>query len=435
MKTLKKRQRTFTKKKSRYLTRKFTSKNFEEQINNLYISSGLGINGFDIILKRNNNLPNINSDYNIRSIDHNIRQFLIDEIQNRMQEPIYSILRSLDHVCFPHIYFSFHPKKIDKETESKLLNKIQNGLKWTPSEKKSANNELSLAYALTRCYKDNFKIIAIPIGVCSSGNGKIDHSNFLIFDLRQNNVMFMKNTMEELKNIEVKKQDIFIRKATEKYNNKISNITAYLFEPNGSKYSKNRGIDKIIFSYIKQANDIIQTVDKNIVIGKFEVVGGDQEGLQTVLGKKIRDNRLKTIGKSGYPICAGIGFWLIFKWISRHFKETTLPFYINSLIESINNSTEKRHQEKQNLKDFFEKVKDFSEKKYSIKMPEILKKQLTTHIKNDFFLSNFLVQNENNFTLPYNYELIGTTNKKFGYEGVIYIDFNGSKINITSKKI
>lgn len=435
MKTLKKRKRTFTKSKSRNLTRKFTSKNFEEQINNLYISSGLGINGFDIILKRNNNLPQIESVYNIRSIDHNIRQFLIDEIQNRMQEPIYSILRSLEHVCFPHIYFSFHPKKINEDTELKLLNKIKNNLKWTPSEKKSANNELSLAYTLTRCYKENFKIIAIPIGVSSSGNGKIDHSNFLIFDLRQNNVMEMKNTMEEIKYMDIKKQETYIRKATNKFNKNKNKITAYLFEPNGSNYSKNRGIDNIIFSYIKKTNNIIENINKNVVIGNFEVVGGDHEGLQTILGKKIRDSRMKTIGKSGYPICAGIGFWVIFKWISRYFKETTLPFYINSLINSINNDPEKRMQEKQNLKDFFEKVKDYSEKKYSLKMPEILKKQLTTHIKNDYYLSNFLRINKNNFSLPYNYELIGTTNKKFGFEGFLNIEFLGENIKITSNKI
>ena len=64
-------------------------------------------------------------------------------------------------------------------------------------------------------------------------------------------------------------------------------------------------------------------------------------------------------------------------------------------------------------------------------MPEILKKQLTTHIKNDYYLSNFLRINKNNFSLPYNYELIGTTNKKFGFEGFLNIEFLGENIKIT----
>ena len=46
---------------------------------------------------------------------------------------------------------------------------------------------------------------------------------------------------------------------------------------------------------------------------KFQVVGGD--GIQTILGKKFRDVKQKTIGHAGYPICAGIGFWIVFKWM------------------------------------------------------------------------------------------------------------------------
>ena len=85
---------------------------------------------------------------------------------NRM-ETIYDILQSIKYLCYPHIYFNFHSNKIDNDTRKKLLKKIVEGKKWTPSEKKAAPTNLSLTYAISRCYNDgvsDYKIIVIPLG-------------------------------------------------------------------------------------------------------------------------------------------------------------------------------------------------------------------------------------------------------------------------------
>ena len=442
MNKTRKRQRTFTYKKPKSRTKIITHKNFEYEIMDEYENSGIGINNISLSIANVNGLIpfylDIPKGYDLQKINSNIRQFICHEIMNRMQEPIYNILRSIKHLCYPHIYFNFNEETIDLDNEVQLLKKITDGKKMTPSEKKSASNGLSIAYSIIRCLnnkKKDFKIIAIPIGVSSSPDGQIDHSNILIIDLRKNKIMDMKDEMEKLKSIEIEKQDMHIRKASQKYLKRKNNeITAYLFEPNGEKYSKNNKIDSVVLSYINDANRILNSIKNlDLNISKFEVVGG--EGLQTILGKKLRDGRQQTYGKSGYPICAGIGFWLIFKWMKRHFKETTLPFYINSLIKSLNDNPLKRHEDKENIKVFLKNIRNYAEDKYSEKMPEIIKKQTNLHIKNDPYLSNFLNMNNSTFKLSYIYTLTGNVNSKFSYRGMIDINFDKNKINVESRKI
>lgn len=435
-KVTKKRIKTFTKRKPLIRNKLITSKNFERNIIDEYEHSGIGINNISINIGNYKEIPRnvlIPNGYDLYSINIRIRQFIANEIMNRMQEPIYDILRSIKNLCYPHIYFNYNDINIDKVTRNSLLKKIIDGKKWTPSEKKKATNDLSLAYAISRCYNEGnseYKIIVIPIGVSSSKNGQVDHSNILIIDLRQNSVMDMKDNIFKLKYMSLGHQEKFIKNSSQKFlKNKKNDIAAYLFEPNGIQFSKDNGINTVVFNYIKQANSLLKNMNLNIQISKFEVVGGD--GIQTILGKKFRNLKQKTIGHSGYPICAGIGFWIVFKWMKRHFLDISLPFYINTLIDAFKENQYKRYEDKENLKKFLENIRKYTENNYSSKMKDIVEKQLKSYLRNDYYLSNFIQKNNSNFDLGYIYNLKGNINSKFSYKGLICINFSNKKFKIS----
>merc|ERR1711981_1173340 len=99
----KRKRKTFTKSKPPCCARgKFkTPDYFEEQIINAYTYSGLGINNISISVGNRNRIP----DYlkfkegNLRNINNYIRNTIGNLIVDRMQEPIYDILRLVEDVC------------------------------------------------------------------------------------------------------------------------------------------------------------------------------------------------------------------------------------------------------------------------------------------------------------------------------------------------
>ena len=111
--------------------------------------------------------------------------------------------------------------------------------------------------------------------------------------------------------------------------------------------------------------------------------------------------------------------------------ESSLPFYIDTLIDAFKKNQYKRHEDKQHLKKFLENIRKYTEKNYSTKMKNIVEKQLINYLKNDYYISNFIKQNTNNFNLGYIYTLTGNVNSKFSYQGMISINFSNKKFTIS----
>ena len=354
-----------------------TPKYFGREIINAYKKAGIGVNSLEI----KTSFRTQNKEQYMK-FGKELSEFIGVTTTNRIEHPSFELLRKASSkLCVPNLILNYKKPNNIYISNKQLLNKLEKNVKFTIKEKISSPIEIALVYAIYRC-KNNYDRIVIPLGVSSNKN-KIDHANILCFDFR-------------------------------KYNNK---IISYLFEPNGTEFSIQKGIYNTVSHYIESANKILKKINSKYVIETLKVIGGD--GLQTELGEKIKSYK-KTIGKKGYPICGAIGYWIIFSWL-RNKKDYTLDEYVKYLFNFIKKDKNNRYILKNEILNFIKKIAAHNEKNYG----KIMKKKIKSSIEEYLQENNTYKSFPNSFSLELNYNIISQTNKKFNLSGLIVITNKG----------
>lgn len=379
-----------------------TPEDFDKDITNEYINSGIGVNGISI----NTSINTLRVDEYIK-FGNELSKFIGAVATNRMEHPVYKVLRNASKkLCVPNLVLNIEEKGLKYETKTNLIKKLKIQDKFTILEKISSSIDISIVYSVQRCKKGDYDIIAIPLGV-STNKKNINHANILVIDMR-NQVLLKNNYKVYTTKKKTKKK---INKYTEKFK-------CYLFEPNGTEFSKSKGITSTVKKYIENANKIFKKIDSKYELGQLEIVGG--EGLQTELGGKIRKGKI-TVGKRGYPICGAIGYWLIYIWLNK-FNNFTIKDCITILFNMIRKSKNDRGEIKLQILNFIEWVRKYNERNYKNILKEKIKENVNEYLQINNHYKNF----SNKFYLTITYQIKSTVNEKFNFN---------DKITITNKGI
>jgi len=403
---------------------------FKNTISNNYQLSFNGLTKMSIKINYNINKKN----QKITQFINNLIKYITDELLNRQNEFISNILRKNKKFCLPHSLFneqfqSKNNKKIKTLKTNDKLKKFKTKKKFLLHEKLQLNLSESIVYSILRCMND-FNIIILPIAV-SSNRKNIDHSNFIILDFRDDKLIEIENKIffelnhkhdhNSLKKLNKEKKNIQL--SLSKNKNKKINIKSYLLEPNGISYSKQRNIYKTIKTIIKNSNDFIKKINKNIIISPLTILG--ENGIQTELGMKKRNKFNVTIQKQGYPICLAVNYWIITKWGKTNLP--SLAVFTKFIFKTILKSDKNRYDQKNDIYQFIKSNRNNLENNYQQNIYHLIDSKIKYFINNK--TSKYILNNPIDFSANLNLITKNYINKKLQSNIQINIISKNKKIN------
>lgn len=346
---------------------RFSDREFKDKLIENYNLSGLGY--LKTTLKTNNQFIYYeqNKTHIIKNISDIILKYIEYDVLKRSSQPIIDLLRnaSID-LCLPHLLNdSSESTNIANWNNIKeaVFKKIKERSKLTLFEKINTPIEVLIVYAMFRCLSKH-KIIIVPLSV----NADSPHANLLIIDFR------------------IRKRKLDQNKEDQIY------ITTYLFEPNGINFSYKHHIYDKIATIISRANDNLAKIDSHLRLKDLEVIGGDENGLQTLLGEEYRNFFGNVIIKKGYPICASIGYWMIYYWLYTG-ADHSFPEFIDDQISKITKSDDYKQEIKEDVFNFVKDIKDYQITNYKYDIKRSFIKNLKNFIAQDNTIQNFVNDN------------------------------------------